>query len=188
MSRIRRAPIIVLAVATAFGAWFVAKGAQPNQSYIALSDWLTSGPASVLAAVMPSPSDAPADPAVESSPPITLPFTLYVGQMGLYGPKPNRLDLMTVTLDWRAQGPFLLTDGIQYPLIGPVREGAELRFAVQDLVGRKGRWHFKLRVGVGIIAGPMTPPGDPLLGGYLLVSQSATRQLIPPPPIVQRAR
>jgi hypothetical protein len=116
-------------------------------------------------------------------PAVALPFTVYVGQMATYGPKPNHLDLLSVSLDWRASGAFLLVSGDRYPLIDPVLEGNELRFAIQDLVGRKGRWNVQLRVGTGTLAGPVTPPADPLLGGYMLVSQTATRHLIPPPPV-----
>lgn len=175
----RRRRLVTLAVATvgACTAWFVAQDNRPAR-HLPLA-WHTIQRATrVMAAAM----------SAKPSEPVSLPYTVYVGQLALYGPKPNRLELLSVTLDWRASAPFLLVSGDRYAMIDAVLEGNELHFGLQDLVGRKGRWDVHLRVGTGTLAGTVTPPGDPLLGGYLLVSQTATKHLIPPPPAVPPAR
>ena len=172
----RRIPVVALAVASACAAWFIAQGARPVRAFTATNKWLTTGPVTVIASVLA--------PSAQSS--VTLTHTVYTGQMALYGPKPSKVELVTVTLDWRESGSFLVTDGTRFPLLDPIIEGAELHFGLQDLVGRKGRWDVRLRIGTGSLAGPVTAPNDPLLGGYLLVSQSATRKLIPPPPVPPR--
>jgi hypothetical protein len=174
-SRRRRLVTAILAIAGACTVWFVAHATKPGRHLPLAWQSLQKATTLVAAVVTAQPAGA-----------TTLPYTVYVGQMALYGPKPQRLDVATVSLDWRATDPFLLVSGDRYPLIDPVQEGTELRFAIQDLVGRKGRWEIHLRIGTGTLAGTVTAPTDPLLGGYMLVGQTATRNLIPPPPVPPR--
>jgi hypothetical protein len=176
-SRRRRVVTLAVALFGACGAWVAAQDNRPARHLPLAWHAIQRTTRVMAAAVTAHPGGA-----------VSLPYTVYVGQLAMYGPKPNRLDLLSVSLDWRATEPFLLVSGDRYPMIDAVQEGNELHFAIQDLVGRKGRWDVHLRVGVGTLAGTVTPPTDPLLGGYLLVSQTATRNLIPPPPIPPSSR
>jgi hypothetical protein len=174
-SRGRRLVASVVALVGACTIWFMAHEARPGRHLPNAWHGLQRATTVLAAAVTARPAEA-----------ISLPYTVYTGQLAMYGPKPHRVDLATVSLDWRAKDPFLLISGDRYPLIDPVQEGTELRFGVQDLVGRKGRWEVHLRIGTGSLAGTVTPHSDPLLGGYMLLSQTATRNLVPPPPVPPR--
>lgn len=169
--------VLALAVAAASGLWFVARDAQPVVPIDKLKAMLRPYAAvTVFPEAVAAPSEKP------------LPYVDYRGQLALAGTRPHALAVYTVTIAWRANEPTIELDGARHPLIQARQQGDELSFLVPDLFGRKGDWQFRLRIAQHALAGTVTAPDDPLMGGYLYASQAVTGKVIPPPPIVKPAK